>query len=288
LKIGFFNFKTKNRLILFIHEIVNRYQDDRISYMSGSVAYFFTLSIFPFILFTSSIIGLLKLDANFIYKLFSAFFPKEIVSIIAGYNDYIANISNIYMLIISIVISIYSSSRGVEAVIISVGSIYKTEEHRFFIYRILVSIILTISISIILFVFLPITIIGAKALSKIYYTLEIGKILPNIPYWIFVIFILLVIFFIMLFLYRFAPNKKIKLKSLIPGSVFSTTLTALSGIGISIYIRISSRFSLLYGSIGTFIAVMLWFYIFANIILIGGEINHVLEQGKYMSKEDFM
>ncbi len=287
MKIGFLNFKTKNRLVLFVYEIINRYQYDKISYMSGSVAYFFTLSVFPFILFTNSIIGLLKLDAEFIYKLFSSFFPKEIVGVIAGYNDYIANISNIYVLIVSILISVYSASRGVEAVIISINSIYKTQKRRFFIQRIMISVILTIAVSIILFVFLPLTIIGAKALSKIYYTLEIGKILPNIPYWFFVIFILVVIFFIMLFLYRFAPNKKIQIKQLIPGSIFSTVATALTGAGISLYIRISSRFSLLYGSIGAFVAIMLWFYIFSNIILIGSEINRVLEHKDCLTKEDF-
>lgn len=50
------------------------------------------------------------------------------------------------------------------------------------------------------------------------------------------------------------------LRQVVWGSLFSTVGIAVIGVAISIYVRISHRFSLLYGSIGAIIVVMLWFY----------------------------
>lgn len=41
IKIGPWEFRTKNKLIIFINELVRRYNDNRIAYTSGSMAYFF-------------------------------------------------------------------------------------------------------------------------------------------------------------------------------------------------------------------------------------------------------
>jgi membrane protein len=44
-----------------------------------------------------------------------------------------------------------------------------------------------------------------------------------------------------------------------------------------VYVRHFSHFGLLYGSVGTLIILMFWFYLSGAAILVGGEINAVLE-----------
>jgi membrane protein len=44
-----------------------------------------------------------------------------------------------------------------------------------------------------------------------------------------------------------------------------------------VYVRHFSHFGLLYGSLGTLIILMFWFYLSGIAILLGGEINAVLE-----------
>lgn len=100
------SFGSKNKLIIFITELVRRYNDNRIAYTSGSMAYFFTLSLFPFIMFLNALIGLVNLDNTTLVALISPFFPAQIVDLLVTYNDYIANISNNYVLIFSIIISL--------------------------------------------------------------------------------------------------------------------------------------------------------------------------------------
>jgi membrane protein len=79
-------------------------------------------------------------------------------------------------------------------------------------------------------------------------------------------------------LYRFAPNiRQQRLKWLLPGSVFAAVVWMVASILFKLYVRHFSHFGLLYGSLGTLIILMFWFYLSGIVILAGGEINAILE-----------
>jgi membrane protein len=79
-------------------------------------------------------------------------------------------------------------------------------------------------------------------------------------------------------LYRFAPNiEEQKLRWLLPGSVFAAVVWMVASVLFKLYVRHISDFGLLYGSLGTLIILMFWFYLSGVVILAGGEINAILE-----------
>ena len=79
-------------------------------------------------------------------------------------------------------------------------------------------------------------------------------------------------------LYRFAPNiQERKWKWLLPGSMVATVTWMAVSVLFKAYIRHFSRFGLLYGSLGTLIILMFWFYLSGAAILVGGVINAILE-----------
>ena len=82
----------------------------------------------------------------------------------------------------------------------------------------------------------------------------------------------------LLCLYRFAPNiHDQKWKWLVPGSIVAIGIWVGVSVGFKVYIRHFSNYGLLYGSLGTLIILMFWFYLSGAAILIGGEINSILE-----------
>lgn len=269
--------KSKNPLLLFICEIIKRYIENKISYISGSMAYFFTLSLFPFILFISSLLATLSIDASSISSFLSPFFPAEIISIISGYTTYISSAANGYTLAFSAIICLISASQASNSLMISINSIYKTKNQCSFISEIFLSATFTLLVAIIIFLFIVLVIAGSKFFKKLYLLLNLSQISVNVLSFLVVVSSLALIFFILLLLYFFMPSKKTKAKNLIWGSLFSTISIAIISLAIRIYISISSHFSLLYGSISAIITVMLWFYLFANIILIGADINRIYE-----------
>ena len=195
------------------------------------------------------------------------------------YNDYIANISNGYVLVISIAVSLYSASRAVNAINITVNSIYGIEARRSAISDFLLSTIFTLAVGILTLFFIAAIAVGTKLFEQLYIVHLTGQSITAMTVAVIALAFVMV-FFILMFLYYFAPLRRMHLRQVVWGSLFSTVGIAVIGVAISIYVRMSQRFSLLYGSIGAIIVVMLWFYLFGNIVAIGAEINHMLELQK--------
>jgi len=79
-------------------------------------------------------------------------------------------------------------------------------------------------------------------------------------------------------LYRFAPNVKAqKWKWLLPGSILATALWLLVSFVFRMYVTHAGNFGVMYGSLGALVILMFWFYLSAVSILIGGEMNAILE-----------
>jgi len=85
--------------------------------------------------------------------------------------------------------------------------------------------------------------------------------------------ILLIFFFAFAFLFYFGPARKMRFRFISAGGTIATVLSILTSAGFSFYINNFGRYNTLYGSIGTLVVVMLWFYFMALSLLIGFELN---------------
>jgi membrane protein len=63
----------------------------------------------------------------------------------------------------------------------------------------------------------------------------------------------------------------------VPGSIIAAGAWVLMSYLFNVYVNNFSNFGLLYGSVGTLVVLMFWFYLSAIVILVGGEINEVIE-----------
>jgi|CZKS01.1.fsa_nt_gi membrane protein len=79
-------------------------------------------------------------------------------------------------------------------------------------------------------------------------------------------------------LYCVAPNRPLKLRSVLPGAFVATFLWLLVTSGFAWYVRNIANYNVLYGSIGAVIALLVWMYLGAVISLIGCEYNAVRER----------
>lgn len=78
-------------------------------------------------------------------------------------------------------------------------------------------------------------------------------------------------------LYRFAPpNRPDSWRSIVPGTVFATTMWTFTSIGFSIYVSSFGRYSETYGTLGGAVVLLLWFWFTFLAILIGAELNEAL------------
>jgi membrane protein len=79
-------------------------------------------------------------------------------------------------------------------------------------------------------------------------------------------------------MYCVAPNRPLKLRSVLPGAFLATFLWLMVTSAFAWYVRNLANYSVLYGSIGAVIALLVWMYLGAVISLIGCEYNAVRER----------
>ena len=85
--------------------------------------------------------------------------------------------------------------------------------------------------------------------------------------------IILLIFFAIGFIYRYAPSVQKRWKFGSPGTVFATTLSIIASLGFSTFVNNFGRYNALYGSIGTVMVIMALIFINSLALLIGFELN---------------
>ena len=89
---------------------------------------------------------------------------------------------------------------------------------------------------------------------------------------------ILVLIVFSLSIYMFLPNKRRRLRSQFPGAIFTAFGWTLASFIFSIYMDIFKGFSNMYGSLTTIVIIMLWLYFCMYVVLLGGEMNDLLEQ----------
>ncbi|BAU39595.1 t-RNA-processing ribonuclease BN [Acetobacter pasteurianus NBRC 101655] len=80
-------------------------------------------------------------------------------------------------------------------------------------------------------------------------------------------------------LYRFGPNRHISTqwRWVLPGAVCSTLTWIAASLGFSYYVAHIASYSATYGPLGAFIAIMMWFFVTAWVVLMGAELNAEME-----------
>lgn len=97
-----------------------------------------------------------------------------------------------------------------------------------------------------------------------------GMILKILP-WIVLVLVLLVFLGMV---YRWGPNRDgVRFAWVTPGSLLAVALWAVASIAFSVYLGNFGSYNRIYGSIGAVIALLMWFYISAYIVLLGAVLN---------------
>jgi membrane protein len=79
-------------------------------------------------------------------------------------------------------------------------------------------------------------------------------------------------------LYYYGAYRKQRWKGVWPGAVLATILWLLATLVFAWYVRNITNYNVLYGSVGTSIALLIWMYLLAAIVLFGCEFNAEIER----------
>lgn len=251
----------------------HRIEEDDLNGLSAQLAYFFLLALFPLLIVLFTLLPYLQIPQQDMLGVIREFAPVETINLIEKNVNYVMNHRNGGLLSFGIIGTIWSASNGINAIVRAFNKAYNVKESRTFIVSRGMAILLTFGMIFvfILAIILPIfgKEIGIFLFSYLGYKTEFLR-LWNMLGWFGSAIILFLIF---TGLYWIAPNVKLRCRSAFPGAAFATFGWIVSSLGLSFYVDNISNYSLMYGSIGTIIVLMIWLYLSAFIIILGGEVN---------------
>ena len=110
----------------------------------------------------------------------------------------------------------------------------------------------------------------------------------DIIYYVRWFFIVLMVFYSIAFIFKYAPAVKKRWKLVSPGTILATTLSISASIGFSYFVDNFGKYNALYGSIGTIIVFMALIYLNSLSLLIGFELNVSIKTLKAIAVEKEM
>ena len=268
----------KGKIRYVVKRLRDRYNNHDISAYAALMAFFLTLSLFPFLIILFAVLGQLSLDTNLIITALELFFPPEAHSLVRNFIRQNIILSDFSVLSLSVVGALWASSRGIRALMLSLNMAYEVKETRNYFLVKLIDIIYTILVIVGIAILLTLPNIGREFLNYINQYITIDPRFIQLLGVIKLITLPVTIIFIITSLYMLLPNRKQRFKKVIPGTVFTVIGWTILSFLFSIFINYIANFSVIYGSLSTIIILMLWLYFSSIILILGGELNSVFKE----------
>jgi membrane protein len=80
--------------------------------------------------------------------------------------------------------------------------------------------------------------------------------------------------------YHVAPGRRLRWREALPGAVAAAVLWLVASLGFSLYLRVAADANRVLGTLGGGLIGVLWLYLLALILLVGGELNGVLHRAR--------
>src|SRR5438105_13905130 len=255
---------------------------DELSTRSASLSYYFLLALFPMFLFLVSLVGVFagpgsEMRESIISGL-GRLAPGSASDLVQSViNQTFKNSSGI-KLAAGILGALWAASGGMDAVVVSLNVIYGVTETRPWWKQKLTIVGLTVTLAGLIIIALVLVLYGGKIGQVIATHVGLGNVFRiawRVLQWP-VSFAAMFLSFSVV--YYFAPNlDERRWYWVTPGAVAGVALWLIASLGFRAYLHFFNSYSATYGSLGAVIILMLWLYMTGFAILIGGEVNWVIE-----------
>jgi membrane protein len=261
---------------------IREMDEDNCFGLAAQLAFYFLMALFPALLFLVALIGYLPIDdaLGALLAALGAVAPSELLALLRDQLAQITGGSQAGLLTLGIVGALWSSSAAMVAIIDALNHAFDVTEWRPWWKRRVVAILLTVALALFIVTALALVLVGPAVASRAAEWLRLPPAVATA--WTFVRWPA-ILFFVVLgvdLVYHFAPNRRVRWAWITPGSLLATALWIGSSFGFKLYVTNFGDYTATYGAIGGAIVTMLWFYVSSIAILVGAELNGVIEHAR--------
>jgi len=268
----------------FLWRLYNKgFDEEDILSNSAQIAYFFLFALFPLLLFLVSIFGFVLDSASDLkvemFDYLRQAMPGSAYELVKKTIEEVTENSTGGKLTFGILVALYSASAGIDSIRVVLNGVYNLTETRPWWKTKLLSLVMTLGLGILVTVALGIVLYGSRFTKLLLDTINLPVESPMIISILQIAIAGIVLISMFALLYNYLPqHKKPNWVWITPGALIGIALWLVLSLSFRLYLSYFNTYDKTYGSLGAVIILMLWLYLTALVILIGGSINAVLQE----------
>lgn len=279
----------QSRPVRFVLDMLDLYFNKHVSRAAAELAYFLILSFFPVLICVNAIIGTLDLDVAALLENAAIIIPEAALTVLTEYLGYISTNQSGALLVGGVIMMLFSASAAMRSLMNVMDEIYDRKSYTG-LWQIVASVVFSVLFLFTIYLSVVVVLTG----NWFFHLLE--EFIHHFPrlahltlpwewQWMrFLILFCLVMIFVMVVYRSTAPRVKPRPPVLL-GAFLTSAALVLSSILFSYFIGLSSRYSLVYGSLASVVILLVWLYLCGTIVILGSCFNRVWYSRKKEKKK---
>lgn len=227
-----------------IKSFCEKLDNHHISEYTAQCAYYTVLSFIPFIMLIVTLIQYTYISKELLFSIIQNVMPDTMTDITMGiiqevYSKSVGTVS------ISAIFVLWSAKRGFYALSKGLHNIYETDKENNFLKIQIKSLILTVFFVLAIISVLVLSVFGNSIVDILKYKYNISNNILNIVHFS-KMAIYIVLFVILLLIYKFVPGHKQKMRKQIPGAIVASVGWFIISSIFSVYLETFKGFSIMY------------------------------------------
>jgi membrane protein len=276
----------------WLGRLYQAYALDGVSDRAATLAYYFVFSLFPFLVFLTTLLAYVPqvrpATVSLIERI-GAWLPSSATAIVEEQLHSLVETSRPHWITLGLVAAIFSASRAVHALRRALNLAARVYDERPWWYAEILVVSITIAGGVLVIVAATALLLGSELahwLSLHLRSLIGGEEAPSWlaqPFDVYELWVWLrwpvmacAMSLLTTLTYRWLPAKPCAFRELAPGVLAASILWVVVTYVFTLYVDVFATYSVMYGSLGGVIVLMVWAYLSALIYLLGAEFNALL------------
>jgi membrane protein len=254
--------------------------DDNITMVAGSVAFFAFLAMFPGLIALLTVYGLVADPARIRSQIgeYTSALPQPSQQLVTEQLTELAQGSGGALsvsLVLSLLVTLWIASTGTQNLISAVNLAYNEPEGRGIVKLRAFAVAMTLGAAVFVLIALALVAAVPAALGAVDLG-PVGMVIAHVLRWLLLVALVAVALTV---IYRVAPDRAPpQFRWVSVGALTATVLWILGNVAFSVYVNNFGRYNETYGTLAGVVVLMLWLYLTSYLVLLGAEINSEAER----------
>lgn len=268
------------KLYYLLRRVLRELSRYHISLYAANASFYMILAVFPTLMLLVGLLPFVGYGEADLLRAMDGLVPQVLYPLLERVITDMSSNSSGVLLSATALVAIWSASRGINCIQLGLNSIYGLRESRSYLVRRLTGMLYMLFLLLALVLTLVAHGFGQEiAAFCARQSIPILQLIARILQFRGLILLVLLTGLFTAIFCTF-PNKKLPIRSTFPGAALAALSWLIFTQGFSYYVRISSSYSALYGSLSTIAMGMFWLYICLSILFYGSVLNLRLERKK--------